>query len=97
MVIMSRHARLADAAVFAARWLEKIACTAPMPGVEENSVVRVPFHLLFMVIICDKRFGCHAFVEHYIWQSNSNRHPESIGARQSRPCSRNEDAFSNGQ
>lgn len=67
MVIVSRHARLADATVFAAGWLKKIASAATMPRMEKNSVVRVAFHLLLMVIICDKRFGCHTFVEHYIW------------------------------
>lgn len=94
---MSRHARLAETTVFTACWLEEVACAATVPRMEENSVVRVAFHLFFMVIICDERFGCHAFVEKYIWQSDSNWYPKSMGARQSRPCCRNKDAFSNEQ
>lgn len=54
VVVMSRNARLTEAAMLAARWLEQLASATFMPRMKKDSVVRIASHLLLVVLSCDK-------------------------------------------
>lgn len=57
MMVMSRHARLAELAMLAPCRFKQMAGTAMVSRMKNDLVVWISFHLLDMIFRCDKGFG----------------------------------------
>jgi hypothetical protein len=80
MMVVTRHTRTTDIAVFTACWFEKIARPTTMSRVEDSTVIGIPFHLLFVILRRDERLGRHTLVNENVWQDNHPWDQEPVGA-----------------
>lgn len=78
MMIMTRHTRPADIAVFAACGFEEVTCATSMSRVEEDTIIGIPFRLLVVVLRRDERLGNHTLVNENEGQDNNPGNPEFV-------------------
>jgi S-adenosylhomocysteine hydrolase len=67
VVIMSGDARIADTAVLASRWLEKVAGATLMSWMKENSIIWIMPHFTVEILLGDERLRYDASIQAQIW------------------------------
>ena len=88
MVVLSRDTGFAETTMLAPCRLEELTCLTLIPGVEDDTIIGVPSHLLCMVLWGDIRRGDHTCVQEDIRDDYRRRNANPVDSGNSRPCYR---------